>query len=197
MRQITVNIYQYDELPTEAAKQRARDWMREALDVDADYYVRETIENTVLAAAEGLGFTVQRDARGRDFRVEYAADWSAAAFWGDWRAERYRPSAVITEFPTAMGLASLDATLADIAATHPSAYAELRPSGHSRIPRQLADAYGAGPGGNRRLELACEAFADWVGEVIAAELRYLQSDEHAEETIQANEYEFLESGDRA
>lgn len=197
-RKVETEIFTFDEL-SEQAKERARQWFREGIQFDAD----DTIECTVLEAAKLLGVTIDRP---RGQRTGYAVDWDTnpidAAFVGTWRASDFKPGAIEEEFPTNETLHGIGASLAIIARDFPEATASCATGRHCT---QIVDAYlnddSADENDVCEAITACEQtlrdFASWIATAINAEYEYQNSDKYADEDIEANGYEFTESGEVA
>ena len=190
-------VYTFAELP-ERAKDKARDWYRQGIEFDA----RDTIENTILPAAQLLGITIERP---RGARTGYAVSWNMnpteAAYDGTWRASEFKPGAIEKEFPTDTELHGIAASLAIIARDFPEATADCRAVG--RYCTQSVDAYlnddDASEGDVCEAIAACEQtladFACWIATAINADYEWRHSDECVDESIEANGYEFTESGE--
>lgn len=197
MRKVETEVFTFAEL-SDAAKERAREWFRQGIELDAD----DTIEFTILDAAKLLGITIDRP-RGR--RTGYAVDWDTnppgAAFVGSWRASDVKPGAIQKEWPEAFTLHAIAADLERVAAEFPDAYANCD-TGRGCFQRVEAMACGDDDDSSELADDAMAAvvdalqsFAHWIGCTIAAEYEYQYSDECVDETIEANGYEFTADGE--
>lgn len=200
MRTIQKTIYLYNELPTEAAKAKAREWYKETgLDYewwDSVYDDAKTILGAIGFSGVDIcftGFSCQGD--GASFTGNYglAAGWRGAL-------REYCP----LESEVFAVAESLDALQAKhdgrLTATvvrdrygysrycHPGTMAATLydEGGDSEVPEADEAEF---------LELA-RKLARWVYRNLEAEWDHLNGDESVSETIEANEYEFCGDGSR-
>lgn len=196
MRKVEVEVFTFAEL-SDNAKDRARDWFRQGIQFD----VNDTIECTILEAANLLGITIDRP-RGR--RTGYAIDWDTnpvgAAFVGSWRASDVKPGALVKEFPQDATLAVIARDLESVAAEFPDAYANCD-TGRGCFQRVEAyaeageDSDDCGDDVAQLVVDSLTSFAHWMATTIAAEYEYQYSDECVDELIEANGYEFTAAGE--
>jgi hypothetical protein len=205
---IETTVYTFDELPTESAKERARDWFREGIESEelTNYDDWEAI-----AAILGIEFKTRPvNLYGGGVRYEPAIGWSGFSSQGDgahWEGSysyaKGAPKRIREHAPQ-------DATLHRIAdelqaiqrrngyrlsatVTHNGPYqhsgwmsalvskdaaTELDGLDHDRVARLMRD------------------FADWIYRQIESQWEYLTSAESIAESIRANGYTFTESGKR-
>jgi hypothetical protein len=89
MRDITVTLYQFDELPDDKARERARQWWRDAS--EGDNHFSECVISEALEWLTACGFT--------DINIRWSGFWSqgdGASFTGTFDATRFDASAVAT-----------------------------------------------------------------------------------------------------
>lgn len=189
-------VFTFAELSDEA-KERARQWFRQGIEFDAG----DTIECTILEAAKLLGITIDRP---RGQRTGYAVDWDTnpigAAFAGSWCASDVRPGAIEKEWPKESTLHAIAADLECVAAEFPDAYADCDTGRgcFQRVEACCDDEYSGDADTDNACALivdALQSFAHWIGRTIAAEMEYQFSDECADESIEANGYEFTIDGE--
>jgi hypothetical protein len=211
-------VYQFDELPTEAAKNKAREWLREGeqQDFDPEYEYYET-------AAKLLGITLDERKTGttRGGKDIYQSDirWSGfyspgdgASFVGRYEFAPGCAEAIRKEFPTNTALHQIADDLTVL-------FARRKLLGKSGIKAKITvddgrevHKYAMGlewtvSGDNEDEEIsgdeekalleAMRDFAGWIYKSLEEEWDYRLSDGQIDESMRANEYEFDEDGDRA
>lgn len=217
MRVVETKVYQYGEL-SDKAKEKARGWYREASQGDnsfADFIIEDAEQ---IAACLGIEFK-QREIKtvGGKTRYEPAVSWSG--FWSQGDGASYEGKLVSHETGTALDRvkahAPTDETLHGIAAELDSLQAKYDrrlaatvslSSGnycHShmmQIETNAVDAEGDDKEVTQEDEAALlkalRGFADWIYRQLNDEYDYQNSDEQVAETIEANQYEFTEDGER-
>lgn len=220
MRTITTTLYTYDELPTDEARSRARDWYREASNGDTFYAECTTDEFRDMLKA--LGFTV--DARRG---ISWSGFWSqgdGASFAGSWYASDYDAQQVAKlredmprecqyhgedgmhqNSPHVVAFHDAADTLARLVARFPESSGRVA-TGRDHFMSKTFD-HGEDVESEfdvRDTEAQGDTFADAVDTLargfyrtLEAEWEYQNSDEAVAETIRANEYEFTEDGECA
>ena len=159
MRTETITIYKFDELPTERAKERARDWWREGMDFPWGDESRESIQ----AFCEHFGVTLKSWSVG-----PYAPfDFSTNAEQSHFRGRRLRDFNR-DHMPTGY---CLDCTL------WMTFYDVFKRTGDAK--QAFNDAL-------------WEGFKDWRNDMESQ-----MEDEHIDEMLTINEYEFTEEGEPA
>jgi hypothetical protein len=211
MRDITVTLYQFDELPTDKARERARKWWRDASAGD------NTFSECVISEARewltACGFA--------DIDIRWSGFWSqgdGASFTGTFDASRFDASAVsklradrpasYTDLSGAVRTAADNATwqaLADrftvIVATAPGMCAKLSDNG-SRYAHQYTIAFDFDDRAPKSgTEAQCGEFRDACRSAMVQIYRELESayewenaDEQIDDNLRANEYEFTADG---
>jgi len=180
------DVYQYDELSPEA-QEKARDWFREGIDYDAEVHLWEPINDMLQHDAQEFGYE--------------KVDWTADA-WSNFSV------LVVGDVDEAEVFSRLGIH------DDPSNYA-VWISGRLDRPYERQEVHveaqfdedGLHPGEESieaveyLIRLSVEADVEEVQYRLIDAARamhdYAYSDEHAEEAIEANEYEFLEDGSPA
>jgi hypothetical protein len=208
MRIIETKVYKYSEL-SERAQERARDWLREA-QADDNYFA-EYITDEFREALKALGF----DVRERDIEWSgFSSQGDGASFTGAWYASQFAPGKLLADRPAESGghACPANAELHRIAA-------ELRALKAAGLARATVTTRGRGhfmyaadcecedsdtevtraadDGVTMRFEDAARDLAHAFYKALEAEYTYQNSDEQIAESIEANEYEFTEEGERA
>lgn len=220
MRTIEVKLYQFDELPTDKAKERARDWFREceAQDFGAHGELWERAET----AAKLLGITFDTEQvplMSGKTRCEphimysgFSSQGDGASFTGDYEYRKGASKAVRKEFGEDADLYRIaDALTVLQAANGYRLHARIKQgeySGHyvhshtmsadvvKRNPRNGDEDEASDETAEALLDLM-RNFADWIYDGIKKEYYYRMEDENVDESIRANEYEFTVDGKRA
>jgi hypothetical protein len=198
-----MTVYKASELPTEKARERARDWYRNLISA-------EDFECTVdglreFAGLLGFGDSNHPRQRGKGPSLWWAVGYcqsDRATFEGTWYASDFQPK-VILDFGDE-DHAALAARFAEFAARFPSSHA-------SKTERYTIDHCDIFGNDDEELPDGWEAIASEATDELRAMFRdldqfayrslrdesdYLLSDESIDETLEVNEYEFNEDGDR-
>jgi hypothetical protein len=209
MREVIVKHYQFDEL-TDAAKERARDWWRqgETEEFGAHGELMEPYET----AAKLLGIEFAQHAvrlmNGKD-RMEPDIRWSGfgrqdgASFVGEYKYAKAAGKAVRAEFPTDLGLNCIANRLTEIQRQHGyKLSAKIDQSGsyvhkHTMAAEVYKGQDDAPEDAAKEILESMRDFAQWIWDGLRQEYEYRMGDECVEESIRANEYEFLASGEIA
>lgn len=196
---ITRELYKYAEL-SDSAKERARDWLREAMQGDAYFaeYLTEEFADTI---APAFGWTI---GKARGSRAQKAIYWSGfssqgdgACFDGTWYPSDVNAAKLAEYAPTDERLASLMADMVGIAARWPDdgGGATVRNTGHyshSGCTSFSADIDDEALLGD--LKCCSRSLMDWLYRSLEKEWEYQNSDAVIAETIDANGYEFTADG---
>lgn len=182
MRQVTKNIYTFDELP-DKAKEKAREWYRSGLDnTDFD----GTVED-IKTVAGYLGY------------VNPELYWSVGYCQSDmatvcavWQASKVQADEVIEHAPIDKALHAITLAFAGLAVTDPEA--TFKTSERWAVDRldcagHFDDAYTAA-------SEAVKAFNRWAYKQLREQDEFLTSDENVDEQMLNNKYEFTETGER-
>jgi hypothetical protein len=209
MRELITTVYQFDELSDEA-KERAREWWREATAGDNDFAESVIDDAATIADLLGIDLRTRRvNLMGGGTRMEPAIWWSlgggdsGASFDGTYQ---YRAGSV----RDIMQHAPEDAELHRIAhelqsAQRPYFYklsADIRSNNRSypHVDVFVTDdrtGYDAEDAAAERIVDAMRDFAHWIYRALVREYEYQFSDECVDDNLRANEYEFTEDGERA
>jgi hypothetical protein len=198
MRQITTNLYRFSEL-SDSAKETARNWYRENA-LDYEWY-DFTIED---AKEIGKLFGLEID------KIYFSGFWcqgDGASFTGSYSYAKGALKAVKAYAPTDTELHSIVSDLQSIQTRNfYSLGASISVSGHYSHSGSMSfttygdcklDYHDITESDESALTDQLRYFADWIYKRLYDEYYYLMSDECIDETIEANEYEFTESGDIA
>lgn len=218
MKERTIKTYQFDELSDEA-KQKARDWLREAM--AGDNYFSESVIEDASTIAGLLGIDLKRrgyETQGGHKRYEPCIFWSG--FWSQGDGASFEggltPNADAVKAVT--DHASQDAELARIAA-EVAEVAELTKGllsvsiykrGHYEHEGTMQfdfsysdEDYAADTlsddvrhAAEDKAAEAMRDFARWIYCALQAEYEYQYADEQIDDSIRANEYDFTEDGRR-
>ena len=200
MKTIETNVYTLSELSA-AAKEKAREWYRNASasDNDGAEYVIEDAKSLFA----GCGIEIDR--------VYYRGFWSqgdGACFEGTWRASDVKPGAVREYAPKDEEAQRIAREFERIATLFPLASFTVKHSGYyyhkhcTDFTFYFPDADGNetdAPGANDAEEALTEAAKDamrWIYASLESDYEWRNSDEQVDEMIEANEYTFTESGRR-
>lgn len=203
-------VYQFDELSDEA-KEKAREWYRQG-NCDDSFWSECTIDD-----AKEIGKLLGMDID----KVYFSCFWSqvdGACFEGTWRAGDIKLEKLKEYAPQDKELHRIGEQLAELAVKYPDGYFGVKHRGHYshsgctsfdvELPNAKEDEleYDSpefkllqveiGEDEETLIELARD-FMNWIYKALEQEWDYQNSDEQVDETIRANEYEFLESGECA
>lgn len=208
-RTLETTVYTFDEL-SDTAKERAREWWRNA--ESADFDASATLEDAErVAEIIGIEFAT-RPVRlmGGGTRGESVVYWSGfssqgdgACFEGTYRYAKGAAKAIRAYAPTDT---RLHAIADELQAVQSKAFYRLEASmahrGHyyhsgymSVSVEDREDSYRDVSRFEDDITDAMRDFASWIYRQIGAEYEYAMSDENVDESIRINEYEFTESGD--
>ena len=212
MRTINVTLYEYDELPTDRAKERAREWFRRA--GGGDDYCSEYVIDDAKTCFALCGFDITD--------VYYSGFWSqgdGACFVGSWSAKDVKADKLKEHAPQDKELHRIADALAALAKQFPGMSLSLTHRNHyyheytvsvsaefgSDDPIELLSY--SSPEYNDRAELLLKAEENatelaraamrWTYRRLRDEYEYQNADEQVIESIRANAYEFTEDGERA
>ena len=207
MREVIVKHYQFDEL-SDAAKERAREWWRDAerCDFGAHGELMESAETA--AKLIGVEFNMREiKLMGGGTRQEPDIRWSGfycqgdgASFTGRYEYRKGAHKAVRKEFPKDYELHSIADRLLEIQKDHGyKLCATIYQSGHYVHEHTMtAGTYRSDNGGLKCTDDTVtdimRDFARWIYHGLRDEYEYRMSDEQVDDSIKANEYEFLENG---
>jgi hypothetical protein len=210
----TITLYQFDELPTERAKERARNWYRESLD-SSDF--DSTIEDFV-TIAEAMGVTFKTHSvrlHGGGTRQDPNVYWSGfgsqgdgACFEGTFTLTGKAGEAIREHAPQDEKLHAIADALDVVAAKYPDGLSgtihrpyDTRYSHANTMFVEIVrdedddDLCGNAAEQDKTQDLFRD-LANWLYKALDEQNDYLYSAESVDESIMANEYTFREDGDR-
>lgn len=188
-------LYQFDDL-SERAKETARDWFREGMDVDT--FWSEYVIDTAKEAGALMGIQVDN--------IYFSGFWSqgdGACFTGSYSYQVGGLAAVVKEFG---GGSELHRIARDLQAIQRRAfyglYANVSASGrycheHSTDISVSHDFREVTDDQEDALQEVLRDFMRWIYRSLEQEYNYTTSDEAVDESIRINEYTFNEDGERA
>lgn len=212
MRTIETTVFRFEEL-SDRAKERARDWWRNASAGD-EFYAESVIEDAA-TVADLLGINLrQRPVRlmNGGTRYEPAISYSGFSSQGDGACFEcdysYKPGSVAAILAYAPQDVLLHAIARDLATVQKTAFYSLaamskhtgRYSHEYSMTVDVEDTRENRYPTAEQEEAVTEAlrdFARWIYRQLEKEWEYVNSNEAVDETILANEYEFTEEGNRA
>lgn len=195
---VEYKIYTFDEL-SEKAKERARNWWREASQYQYNDF-HEFVYEDAMTIGKLMGLDISK--------IYYTGFWSqgdGACFEGRWE---YKPDALekVKEY------APLDEGLHEVAAAFASekvkgCWAESQHRGHYYHEYSLSidggvragddvelDEYGFPEEQYNHIKEMFADFARWIYKMLEAEYEYQTSNEQVDENIRCNQYEFHADG---
>lgn len=225
MRIKQTRVYQYNELSDEA-KEKARDWYRKG-NCEDTYWSEAVIDDAATVAGFlGLDInqeaykTIGGETRHKP-AVYFSGFWSqgdGACVEGTWRASDVKVDELKEYAPQDKELHRIVDGLAKIAKEYPDGYFKVRHRGHYshsgcthfdiELPCEAFDEAEYDSPEHKRLDEKISKdeealierardFMNWTYRQLEKEWDYQNSDEQVEESIRANGYEFLETGERA
>ena len=204
-------VYQFDELNGKA-KERAREWYRQGNCEDS--FWSETVIDDAAEIATMLGIDLCQTAI-------FSGFWSqgdGACFEGTWRAKDVQADKLKAYAPQDKELHRIVDGLAELAKEYPDGYFSVKHRGHYshsectsfdvELPSEKEEEldYGSPEWKTLQVKLGededtltqlARDFMDWIYKQLEKEWDYQNSEEQVDEAIKANEYEFLENGERA
>lgn len=185
------NVYNLEEL-SDKAKEKARDWYRGGM--DQDIYWSESVTDDVKTILGYLGFEIKY--------IHWSGFWSqgdGACFAGKWRAADVNLKGLLEYAPGYEDVDRVVARLSEIAINAPSISFSVEQSGYYQHENCTAFDFD-----EEVSEEYCEELAElskdlmrWIYSRLEQAWDFENSNETVDENIINNEYEFLESGERA
>lgn len=191
----TIILYQFEEL-SEAAKEKARDWYRTGnLDYEWWDFVYEDAKN--MGSLMGIEIS-------NIWFSGFSSQGDGACFEGSYEYVKGGLKAIMAEAPQdtelhdfARRLQALQRPYFYLLTAHVKHSGHYQHSGCTDIDVETSDDY-------RRVDddtfedvkQVLREFMDWIYKRLENEYDHLQSDESVDESIKANEYTFLENGER-
>jgi hypothetical protein len=204
MRTIEVKIYQFNEL-SDVAKEKARDWYREGIEL------HNVVFEPAESAAKLLGITFAKRSiplmNGKtrsesDIRYSgFSSQGDGASFVGTYEYRQDAPQAVRAEFPEDTVLHRIADELEALQAAHDGDTISARVSQSGTYVHKFTMRAEIFVGEDNAEDELAESilgtmrdFAQWIYDYLFDEWEYQLSDEAVDESITANEYEFLSTG---
>lgn len=206
----TITLYQFDEL-SDAAKEKARDWFREA-SIDDDFWHESAIDDFATQLAPLLGWAIDKPRGQRTGHAVYFSGFSSqgdgASFEGSWAASAVKGKQAAGNMPDDAKWQQIAAEYARIAAAYPDATASVKTTGrysHSGCTEfdvfdndeSESAAYPCTDELRDEFVQLSRDLMDWLYRQLEGEYEYQNADEQIDETIRCNEYEFTADGKRA
>lgn len=208
-----VTLYTYDELPTEAAKVKARDWFREG-----DRFEGMESWDDFIAICEAMGVDIGHETskgwQGRETTspmIRYTGFWSqgdGASFAGTFKATGKAGASIRAYAPQDDELHRIADAIDAIAANYPNGLTADITFSQSRYCHEntmqidaLAidmhdDEISIPDAEDKELTELFRSLARWLYRYLESEYNERNSDESVEGDILANEYTFTEDGKR-
>lgn len=208
---VSTEVFKFEEL-SDAAKEKARQWWRDA--DDGDNFWSESVIEDAATIADLMGIDLRTRAvklMGGGTRYEPEIYWSGfwsqgdgACFVGSYAYKAGSVKAVRQHAPKDSELHRIARGLA--AAQRPNFYrieATLKKSDHHYSHENTvsidvfyseAGEYGSEPKNAADFRELLRDFMRWIYKQLEAEYNYHNSDEQVDESIKANEYDFTEDG---
>lgn len=202
MKTHEIKTYTFDELPTDAAKEKAREWWK---NIDGGNWVSDFCIDNAKEVFALMGFEINR--------VYFRGFWSqgdGACFESTWcardvgaalsRVKKYAPQDEV--------LHQLAKECERIAQLFPNAYLRVVHRGHYYhehctdftfcITDDNGDEIDTDARGHAEENLSgiAKDAMRWIYRQLEKDYEYSQSDEVVDDTLRANEYEFTEDGER-
>ena len=212
-RTVHVTLYQFDELPTDAAKEKAREWYREASAGDS-FWSESVIEDAeTIAGLMGIEFArrtfqTMGGGTGTEPRVfwSFYTQGSGASFEGTWTYKANSLAAVKDHAPidpelhriaTILGGANLAGLRATLTANRLANHYTHERTIDIEVERDDEDRPEVTKEQDDEVTEALRDYMTWIHDHLEKEYEYQNADEQIDENMTANEYEFHEDGRRA
>lgn len=213
MRTIQVKLYKFDELPTDEAKEKARDWYRERVFTESSDW--EFVYDDAARVAEILGIEIStspvklmngsyRDKLNIWFSG-FSSQGDGACFEGTYRYAKQAPKKIREYAPQDETLHRIADQLQEVQRKHfYRLYARMNHSGHyyhsgcmSVSVEDNENPYRDIGDSEETVRDLMREFADWIYDQLSNENDFQSSDEQVDEALRVNEYEFTEDGEIA
>jgi hypothetical protein len=217
MRKVTSTVYHFDELPTERAKEKARDWFRECeqnnFDPEFEWY--ETAAKLLGITFADKTFQTVGGKTGYESDIRYSgfsSQGDGASFVGKYEFAPGCAEAIREEFPKGTVLHTIadDLTVLFVARKlqgKSGITARVTQNDHHYVHANTMRLDDVVAGENEDEEISADEeetileamrdFANWIYAGIEADWNWMLEDEQVDEGMRANEYEFDEDGHRA
>lgn len=197
MHTIETTLYQYDELPTDEARERARDWYTSG-GLDCDWW--DCVYDDAKEIGAALGFTIDDI-----FFSGFSCQGDGASFRGGYRYSPGWRKKLAEYCPKETDIFAIGEALQGLQRRRFYGLTARIRAGDGRYSHEMTMAADVETIDGRevtneedRAVLECARdFARWIYSRLEREHDYLTGEESVADSIRANEYEFLESGRRA
>ncbi len=201
MKIIETKVFEFDELDG-AAKERARNWLREANQGDT-FWQEHIIDDDAPTIGKLLGITVDKI-----YYSGFSSQGDGACFEGSWSASEVRVAALKQHAPKDAELHRIADEFERIAKLYAGSSFTVKHRGHyyhencTSFEVRIADGDDneiyENPAQEEEAALieAAKDFMRWIYKSLEKECDYVNSDEQIEESIKANEYTFTAEGKR-
>lgn len=200
MQTITTEVFNLNEL-SDSAKERARNWYRQA--TDSDNYWSESVIEDAKEIGKLLGIEIKNI-----YWSGFCHQGQGACFEGNFYAFNLKPGAVKEYAPQDAELHRIAAEFEIAAGMFPSASFSVKHRGHYQHERctdftvnitdndgNEIDTQAAAEAQDALIE-ASKDLMRWIYRTLEKEYEYQNADEQVDESILANEYTFTEDGER-
>ncbi len=196
----TVTTFKFDELD-DSAKEKARDWWREA-SVGDDYWSEHVLDECKTTIAKGLGLDIDAI-----YFSGFSSQGDGACFVGSWRARDVNLQAVNDYAPQDAELWKVACEFNRLAQLCPQASFSVEHSGRYCHEHSTEFSVDLGELADEWLDVLISRLEEEIIDVARDYMRYIyrrlekeyewyMSDEQVDESINANEYDFCEDGSR-
>ena len=192
MKQITTTVYNFSEL-SDKAKEKARQWWRDSFEFDASSILDDAKE-----IGEFLGYDISEI-----YYSGFSSQGDGACFKGTWRGSDLKINDFKSSYPIQHEeLHKIGEALAREVATFPIASLTVKHRGHYYHDKSTVFDIDCGNGiysqsaddcAKQLIDLSRD-FMRWIYRQLEQEYNYQNSDAAVDESINANEYTFLDSG---
>lgn len=197
MKTVEIGVYQFNEL-SESAKEKAREWYRSGAGQDS--FWSECVIEDVKEIGKILGIDIDNI-----YFSGFSSQGDGACFEGYYSYQKGSAKKVRQYAPLDKELHLIADRLQAIQRkVFYTATATVKQRGHymhsgcTNVSVNMADEYGQNIFSEVEDEITdlLREFMDWIYSRLEKEWDYMNSDKSVDESILANEYEFLESGER-
>jgi hypothetical protein len=182
---ISTEVFKFDEL-SDAAKENAREWWREAS--AGDNYFSESVIDDAKEVGRMLGFDVSDV-----YWSGFSSQGDGACIVGTWRAADVKAAELRAYAPTDKRLAEIRKSMRAFARAHRDNSASI--THRDRYCHEHSVSIEVDQDEETFSEIARD-FMRWIYRQLETQYDYEQSDEQVDDTICANEYTFTENGRR-
>jgi len=200
----TYNVYSFNEL-SEQAKEKARDWFREGM-FDHDWWDCVYEDAATIAAMLGINLKqkpvpLMNGKTRYDPAIYFTLSYSqgdGACYEGNYAYKRGSVKAIKAYAPTDLELHNIAQSLFDAQKAHGFRLtASITSHSDSYVRVEVSTEAGYDFSNANVIREPLQDFASWIYKRLREEYEYQSADEQVDDTIRANEYEFLKNGELA